>query len=146
MEEKKKEIKKWISQHKKELAFAGISLVTVIIAVAAIKNRKELEKLFLSLKGAVEKTSQAISAPDSKKAIASNMSRTGAIVTENVVEASSIVEPICKSPHYVCGHVRNLHEGYKASEKKIAQAAEAGILLMPGQTLVNSYKTGICVA
>lgn len=47
-----------------------------------------------------------------------------------------------KAPHSVNGFVRNLHEGWKASPEKVAEAAEMGIVLGDNQTYVDSYRTG----
>lgn len=43
-------------------------------------------------------------------------------------------------PIDVTEHIRNLPEGWHASEKKIASAAEHGYNLQPGQTWVENYK------
>ena len=42
-------------------------------------------------------------------------------------------------PIDVTEHIRNLPEGWHASEKKIASAAEHGYNLQPGQTWVENY-------
>ena len=50
--------------------------------------------------------------------------------------------PSVKAPHAVSPHIRNLHEGYHASEDKILSAAENGFSLKEGQTWVRPYTTG----
>ena len=47
-----------------------------------------------------------------------------------------------KAPFDVSFHIRNLHEGWKASPEKLAKAAAYGIELLPGQTLVEGYTKG----
>lgn len=46
-------------------------------------------------------------------------------------------------PFDVNSHIRNLHEGWRASEKKIAEAKSLGIELKPNQTIVDSYIKGV---
>lgn len=146
MEEKKKEIKNWIKQHKKELIIAGISLATLIVTVVTIKNYKELEKLFASLMKTVAKTSKTVAASGDVKNIATNIGMAGTDANEVLEKTANNVVPICRAPYDVSGHIRNLHEGCKASAKKLAEAAEEGITLETGQTFVSSYKTGTRVA
>lgn len=52
----------------------------------------------------------------------------------------------CQTIYEVERHVRNLHEGYKASFEKIASAAERGIELSEHQTWVEEYTKGYSAA
>lgn len=53
---------------------------------------------------------------------------------------------ISRCPHDVSEHLRNLPKGYQASEEKMAEAADKGIQLLKGQTLVDAYRTGKDIA
>lgn len=51
-----------------------------------------------------------------------------------------------KISYDVSGHLRNLPEGCKASEEKIATALEHGYKLLSRQTWVKPYKKGKIIA
>jgi len=128
MEEQKKTCITWIKEHKKELIIAGVSVSAIILAILGLKNQKALEEAWKSLKKLAEKVPEEICTVEAP------------IVQDTV----SVVEKISvtRAPHDVERHIRTLSEGRNASAEKIAQAAELGIDLLPGQTLVNPYRTG----
>ena len=128
MEEEKKTCITWIKEHKKELIIAGVSVTAIILAIIGLKNQKELETAWKSLKNLIEKVPDNVQTPDFPV----------------VSDAVSIVEKpvIPHTPHDVPLHLRRLPQGQKPSAEKLAQAVELGIELLPGQTLVNSYRTG----
>ena len=131
MENEKKTFVDWIKAHKKELIIAGVSIVAIIAAVIGIKNHKDLEKAWASLRKIVEKTLKTIP-------VKKTVPVTGDVPVKKIVD----IIPAEKVPHDVVEHLRNLPEGWRASEQKIATAAEHGYNLLPGQTWVESYKTG----
>lgn len=131
MENEKKTFVDWIKAHKKELIIAGVSIVAIIAAVIGIKNHKDLEKAWASLRKIVEKTPKTIP-------VKKTVPVTGDVPVKKIVD----IIPAEKVPHDVVEHLRNLPEGWRASEQKIATAAEHGYNLLPGQTWVESYKTG----
>lgn len=57
---------------------------------------------------------------------------------KTIVSSNDTIEEMAKRIK-VSGHIRNLPNGYHASQGKIAEAAERGIKLCNNQTLVNSY-------
>lgn len=120
----------WIREHKMEIAIAGISITALVGLVLGIKN-----------KGAMEVFCNALKNNDSKIPIKTEAPR----ITEQVSSIESVVIPMhreYKEPFEVSSHIRNLHEGWKASPEKLERAAAYGIDLLPGQTLVESYTKG----
>ena len=92
-------------------------------------------------KGAMEVFCNALKNNDSKIPIKTEAPR----ITEQVSSIESVVIPMhreYKEPFEVSSHIRNLHEGWKASPEKLERAAAYGIDLLPGQTLVESYTKG----
>ena len=67
MESKKKELIKWIKNHKKQLIFAGISITTLVCIILGIKNKDTLAELWISLAESVKKapatTTTSVAAP-----------------------------------------------------------------------------------
>ena len=61
-------------------------------------------------------------------------------------EVNVDMESVSRSPHDVVSHLRNLPEGWKASQSKLDEAREMGIVLLPNQTLVDAYSTGERIA
>lgn len=133
MEEKKKTFVIWVKKHKTELIIAGISVAAIITVIFRAKNKKTLEEVWASLKKLVEKEPKEISSvavPEVSETVHSS---------DVVVISTTHTEQI---PHDVREHIRNLHEGCKASTEKIATAAERGYNLMPGQTWVKAHTKG----
>lgn len=129
-QEEQKTLIQWIREHKKEIAIAGISITAMVGLVLGIKNKEVMEALWNALKNT-----------DSKIPIKTETPR----ITEKVSNIESVVIPMhreYKEPFDVSSHIRNLHEGWKASPEKLERAAAYGIDLLPGQTLVESYTKG----
>jgi hypothetical protein len=139
----KKDIKKWVEEHKTELIIAGVSIASIVAAFFAIKKHEELEELLATLTMNVKKSPVSLNVSESEMITLSNVVNPSEEVLENAVEC---IASITRAPHEVSEHIRNLHEGYNASAKKIAQALEEGIVLEAGQTIVDSYRTGVKVA
>ena len=133
MEKEKKTFVDWIKEHKRELIIAGVSIAAIIAVIIGIKNHKALEEAWSSLRKLVEKNPEAI--PTVNTATIAEVTPVKDIVEINIVTADRI-------PHDVAEHLRNLPEGWKASAEKIATAAEHGYDLSPGQTWVETYRTG----
>ena len=101
----------------------------------------ETYKFIIKNKGAMEVFCNALKNNDSKIPIKTEAPR----ITEQVSSIESVVIPMhreYKEPFEVSSHIRNLHEGWKASPEKLERAAAYGIDLLPGQTLVESYTKG----
>ena len=129
-QEEQKTLIQWIREHKKEIAIAGISITAMVGLVLGIKNKEVMEALWNALKNT-----------DSKIPIKTETPR----ITEKVSNIESVVIPMhreYKAPFDVSSHIRNLHEGWKASPEKLERAAAYGIDLLQGQTLVESYTKG----
>ena len=64
--------------------------------------------------------------------------------------ASEIVTAVASNsetlPFEVSRHIRNLPDGWHASPEKVAEALKNNIILMDGQTWVDSYVKGGVVA
>ena len=111
-----KDIKEWVKKNKLKIAIGGTCVAGVII----YKTRgKEIVQIVYA----------AITSPTANTAI----KESAKVSTEKV-------------PHEVAKHIRNLHPGWNASPEKIATAARHGFELKPGQTWVETYKTGKMVA
>lgn len=137
MEEKKKIFVTWVKKHKTELIIAGISVVAIIAVILRAKNNETLEEVWASLKKKVEKEPKeipSVALPQVPEAVH---------ISDVVVISTTHTEQI---PHDVSEHIRNLHEGWKASTEKIAMAAEHGYDLKPGQTWVEAYTKGMTAA
>lgn len=137
MEEKKKTFVTWVKKHKTELIIAGISVVAIIAVILGAKNNETLEEVWASLKNMTEKEPKeipSIALPQVPEAVH---------ISDAVVISMTHTEQI---PHNVSEHIRNLHEGWKASTEKIATATEHGYDLQPGQTWVEAYTKGMTAA
>lgn len=74
-------------------------------------------------------------------------SATQEINTSNAMELTAeAIRKAPEAPFDVCAHVRTLPEGWHASPEKLAEAAALHIILLPNQTLVDSYVKGKQVA
>lgn len=147
MEQQKKGFIAWVKAHRKELIIAGISVTTLIGIILCIKNRHSIEALWKSLSSTIEKSPTEVP-KISQKAI-EKISQSSVTITD-VINPSEI--PFNNSaityqnPFGVSNHIRNLHEGWRASVKKINEAGAMGIILQPGQTLVDAYMKGSVAA
>jgi hypothetical protein len=143
MEEQKKGFLAWVKAHKKELVIAGISLTALIGIILCIKNRDSIDALWKSLSGTIEKS--PTETPKISQTTIEKIAQSSVTVTD-VINSSEI--PVInttrtfQNPFEVSDHIRNLHEGWRASAKKITKAEAMGIILQPGQTLVNAYTKG----
>ena len=128
MEDVKKNCITWIKGHKKELLIAGVSASAIILVILGLKNQKALEEARQALEKLAETVPEEISTLEIP-------------LEHNIIPAVDKI-PITRTPHDVSFHRRNLPEGRNASPEKLAQAAARGIVLAPGQTFVEAYRTG----
>ncbi len=131
MKNEKKTFVDWINEHKKELIIAGVSITAIIAVIIRTKNDKALEKAWESLRKLVEKAPETMT----KSVSVADAVPANEIGKVNIISAG-------RAPHDVAGHIRNLPEGWKASAQKIATAAEHRYDLLPGQTWIETYRTG----
>ena len=137
METQKRDLIQWIKTHKKELIVTGLSITALIGVVLGVKNQKVIKDLLNSLIKTAERGQTALMVKDTANA---PMIACITNSTENTVSSTS------KIPHDVVSHVRNLPFGWNVSAEKLATAVEHGYILMPGQTWVEAYRTGVNVA
>lgn len=130
MEEKKTEFIAWVKEHKKQLIFAGISVVTIIGVIIGIKNKEAIIDLWNSLEKKLTKVSEKL--PESL-----NVEQITPYAFEEVKSVRSYTSP--QEAVDVRRHIRNLSDGRHHSAEKAAEAAALGIPLLPNQTLVDSY-------
>ena len=143
MEEQKKGFLAWVKAHRKELIITGISVTALIGIIICIKNRDSIEALWKSLSRAIEKS--PTEAPKISRTTIEKIAQSSVTVTDviNPTEISVInTARTYQNSFEVSDHVRNLHEGWRASAKKIIESEAMGIILQPGQTLVDAYTKG----
>ncbi len=114
---KKEKVKNWINVHKKEL-IVGVVATAILIFVGL-----KAKELYLLRIADLEEGDDFQDSIDN---------------IEKTIEITRVIE--------VREGIRNLPEGYKASDEKIAEAIAKGIELGPRQTIVDSYKKTIKTA
>ncbi len=122
----------WISEHKRPLTVAGISIAALPVAFLLFKKFKCTKNIRDLL----------IFESENQETIANTDVEKFGIDLENLKESVETVGKMTRAPHDVSEHVRNLPLGRKASPEKIAIALEKGITLLDRQTLVKKYNTG----
>lgn len=130
MEERRKLIN-WVKEHKKELIIAGISVTALILLILGIKHRAEIKALWESLKRAAPETAVRMS----KAAVEVPPEPLKDVIAAVALNSETL-------PFEVRRHIRNLPDGWHASPEKIAEALKNSIILMDGQTWVDSYMKG----
>lgn len=130
MEEKKNEIISWVKAHKKQLLLAGVSITSVIVIIIGLKNKDAIMDLWDYLKRSL------ISEPGEQIIPLSSVEVTSS-VAEEAVPIHSYTSP--QKAFDVNQHIRNLSGGRHHSLEKAAEAAALGIVLLPHQTIVDTY-------
>ena len=127
----------WIKEHKKELIITGISIGTLILIILGIRNRTAIKAVWDSLRKTVKHPTVNVAETISKAMVE--------IPQEPVKEIVTVVASYSDSiPFEVSRHIRNLPDGWHASPEKVAEALKNNIILMDGQTWVDSYiKRGV---
>ena len=133
MKEEKQVVVQWIKAHKKELKIAGISLAAIICLIVGIKKKEALVDLWKSLQKQVNDGSVGLLDK-----------------TQEVLHKTEIIDFPLKqnalTPIEVSKHVRNLPDGWKASEGKVSSAIAHGYQLKIGQTWVDTYNKNTVTA
>jgi len=122
----------WLKRHKKEVAFAIVGLVAAGMVLILIVNGR---KVSIPIK---ETTEQIIPRTTGAEQQAQTITKVLTQTTNGMSDTmeNAVADVIAKTfPR--AGGIRNLPSGQKASVAKLLQAAEKGINLEPGQTLVN---------
>ena len=133
--EDRKSLIRWIKGHKKQLIIAGISIGTLILIIRGIRNRAAIKAVWDSLKGVV-KHPTAKAAEEVAKVVTDIPPAPASEIVTAVVSNSETL------PFEVSRHIRNLPDGWHASPEKVAEALKNSIILMDGQTWVDSYVKG----
>ena len=133
--EDRKSLIRWIKGHKKQLIIAGISIGTLILIILGIKNRAAIKAVLDTLKGVV-KHPTAKAAEEVAKVVTDIPPAPASEIVTAVVSNSETL------PFEVSRHIRNLPDGWHASPEKVAEALKNSIILMDGQTWVDSYVKG----
>ena len=119
-------IKVWFRKHRKAVIVTGTILAVVgVVAIIVINGKK--------VKIPVKELAEAI-VPEAPKA-AETAAETVAANMEEVMKTFPRDS-----------FIRHLSDGWKASAAKLAQAAELGIDLNPGETLVDACMVNMKVA
>lgn len=143
MEEQKKGLLAWIKAHRKELVIAGISATALVGIILCVKNSDSIGALWKSLISAIKES--PTKAPKVSRIAIEKIAQSSVTVADviNPTEISVLkTSRTFQDPFEVSDHIRNLHEGWYASAKKITEAEAMGIILKPGQTLVDGYIKG----
>ena len=130
--------KEWVKEHKTEIIVVGGIVILAVGTILVAKNWDVVRELKLSnrlKKGVLPKGDVTQFAP---KAVSIPIIDVPPIIpdaVQSVANDISINEKIID----VSRHIRNLHEGWKASPEKLASALEYGIILEENQTWVIDY-------
>lgn len=125
----------WFRKHRKGVLIAAtIIAITGTVAILLINGKK----VKVPVKELAEKTlpevSKAVKPVENAVNVVKQTAPEAMKVAETVtVEVDGVLKTFPRSEF-----IRQLHEGWHASAKKIAQAAEMGIELKPGETIVNA--------
>lgn len=140
MDEEKKGFMAWVKEHKKELILAGVSIGVIIAIVLGIKKKDALMELWETMKASIKKPVAPVrEIPVTAPTIpVISVAEVKELPVAEVVDSSRVIQ----YPFDVSDHIRNLHPGWKASAEKLAEAERLGIVLQPGQTLVDAYTKG----
>ena len=130
MEEHQKGFLAWVKDHKKQLIIAGISVTTLIGIILGLKKEDAIMELWMGLEKNIKKDSRAIPA----EVLIAQFSVPD---LDTIVVHRPYTSP--QTPFDVTQHIRTLSGGRQHSAEKEAEAAMLGIVLLPNQTLVDSY-------
>ena len=137
--EDRKGLIRWIKEHKKALIAAGIGIGALILLILGIKNQATIKALWDSLRGVVK--------TPTTKAVETVTQVVKEIPPEPIPDVVTAIASNSETlPFEVSRHIRNLPSGWHASPEKIAEALKNNIILMDGQTWVDSYMKGVAAA
>ena len=130
-----KRIKTWFLKHRKGvLITATILAITGTIVILLINGKKVKMPVKELAEKLVPETPKALKPVEKAMNIVEQVTPEAVKVAETVtVEVDGVLKTFPRSEF-----IRQLHEGWHASAAKIAQAAEMGINLKPGETIVNA--------
>lgn len=130
----KGKVKVWLKEHRKEIILSGAVITGTAVSILAIRKYETVIEILEDLKMGMKKKDipfldkssviQQLPVDDSH-----DMTDGGFICDTDIEEIQSMVSR----------HIRNLHEGWQASEEKKAAALRKGIALEANQTWVEKY-------
>ena len=128
-------VKAWFRKHRKGvLITATILAITGTVAILLINGKKVKMPVKELAEKIVPEAPKAVKPVESAVNVVKQAAPEAAKVAETVtVEVDGVLKTFPRSEF-----IRQLHEGWHASAEKIAQAAEMGIELKPGETIVNA--------
>ena len=136
---KRRGLIQWIKEHKKKLIIAGIGIGSAILIILGIRNRAKIKAVWDSLKRSATHPRVNSTEVFTRISVESH--------PEPIQEAFTAVASNSETiPFEVNRHIRNLPDGWHASPEKISEAQKHNIILMDGQTWVDSYVKGGVVA
>lgn len=133
MEEEKTGFLQWVKANRKQLIIAGVSIAVVIGFVVGVKNKETILELWSSLEMKITGGTKKVTGNKSIQQI--DIDSFNTVVKPRGYIASAL-------PFDVSQHIRTLSGGRQHSTEKAIEASELGIMLMPNQTIVNSYTKG----
>lgn len=134
MEESRTGFVAWVKAHRKQLILAGISITALIGIVLGLKNKDAIKDLWATLEDNLKRLP---SNPHSHIPIVESPLST----TELAPISRNYTPP--QNPFDVSQHIRTMTDGRHHSPEKAAEALALGIVLLPNQTLVDSYTKGM---
>lgn len=133
MEDKKNELQVWLEEHKKQMIVAGIGIATVGVIVLGVRNSQIHNKVQFVLRKNTKMKDIEIAT------LIPGVEQLSILDTTIPFQEDDLKRKVFE----VSQHVRTMTGGRKHSEEKAIEAASLGIILLPNQTLVDSYMKGV---
>lgn len=126
--------KSWVRKHRKEVIAATILAISGTIAILLINGKKASIPVKELADKLISVTPKAIKSIETMSATATHAIPEAAKASELVaLEVDGVVRTFPRE-----AFIRQLHEGWKASAAKLAEAEALNIALKPGETLVRA--------
>lgn len=136
-------VKAWFHKHRKAVVItATILAITGTVAILLINGKKVKMPVKELAEKLVPEVPKAAKPVENVVNVVKQAAPEVAKATETVtVEVDGVMKTFPRAEF-----IRHLHEGWQASAGKLAQAAEMGIDLKPGETIVNACMVNMKVA
>lgn len=130
-----KKVKVWIYEHRKELGLVITGVIVVGgIVVAIVRNNGKIDEI--PVDSLEKEIVPDVLESDLLKEL-ENITQGNILTTDECPETVAPDEDAVRESFERNGYIRKLHEGWNPSPQKLAQAAEMGIELHKGETLVD---------
>lgn len=130
MENYQKDSLAWVKAHKKKLIIVGISSTAIVGIILGLKNKDAIMALWSHLEKSIKEVPDTVTID--VPAVQASVPTLDTAVTHR-----SYTVP--QEPFAVSQHIRTLSGGRQHSVEKAAEATALGMVLLPNQTLVDSY-------